>query len=490
MTVPAAASDAAEPHPVLPWLIAATLAVAVVFLLVLLIARDRREAVATGSSSTTVPLVPPGTTPTPTLPPITPPTTAAPPTSTPPTTAPGPSTPPDSGPAPSTTTVPEDEPASRYDPLRSARQTLNAAPVGPPTRLWRSMFPSPDFETALGFHDQPTADVMVVNAASGLFVLNPEDGAILWQTSSFDTDFRVIDVGEDDVVVASAAETWVVDREEGEDLWRAPVPAGATVSATEDSVVLARNDGFEVFDRSMGERRWDESGTELAVATDATHILAASGGQLRLFDRVGVARWSVDVAPVVESWLLDGMVVILTSPGGRRELTTRDLDTGAERWSRSLEDREVVNIASDEVIVVSTDERRTGFDAATGAELWSTDVTMDQDLTTDDHDGLSVETRGLDEIIVRRVGDGGVAWPQRITDRGPSATGDRIVMVLSGTEVIGFDLVTGTELWRVEPEIPDAILISAIESGFVVANASGEVEGWRLAGGGDATSKA
>ena len=82
------------------------------------------------------------------------------------------------------------------------------------------MFPSPDFETTVAFHDQPTENVMVVNAVSGLFVLDPEDGAILWQTSSFDTDFRVIDVGEDDVVVASAVETWVVDREDGEELWR------------------------------------------------------------------------------------------------------------------------------------------------------------------------------------------------------------------------------------------------------------------------------
>jgi len=32
-------------------------------------------------------------------------------------------------------------------------------------------------------------------------------------------------------------------------------------------------------------------------------------------------------------------------------------------------------------------------------------------------------------------------------------------------------------------------VISAIENGFVVANTAGEVEGWRLAGGGDATSK-
>ena len=41
----------------------------------------------------------------------------------------------------------------------------------------------------------------------------------------------------------------------------------------------------------------------------------------------------------------------------------------------------------------------------------------------------------------------------------------------------------------VQPEIDDASVISAIENGFVVANSTGEVEGWRLAGGGDAESK-
>ena len=110
-------------------------------------------------------------------------------------------------------------------------------------------------------------------------------------------------------------------------------------------------------------------------------------------------------------------------------------------------------------------------------------------MTVDDHDGLSVERRGEDEIVVRRVADGGIAWPQTVPGLREVAVGQRIVMALAGSEVVGFDLVTGAELWRVQPELPDATVISAIENGFVVANSAGEVEGWRLAGGGDAESK-
>jgi outer membrane protein assembly factor BamB len=332
---------------------------------------------------------------------------------------------------------------------------------------------------------------MVVNAISGLFVLDPEDGAILWQTSSFDTDFRVIDVGEDDVVVASAVETWVVDLEQGEDQWRVPLIVGSTVMATEDSVVVWESDRIEVFDRATGELRWDLSGIDqVAVAADGSDIVIRVGADLLLFDRVAVEQWTQPTQPAgLELWLLDASVVTVAEGQTGTVLTARDREDGSLLWSRDLDIGQGAGVASDAVIVLSNDSDRVGLDAATGAELWRTDAPASDDETVDDHDGLSVEARGADEIIVRRVGDGGIAWPQSVPGRTEIAVGDRIVMVLAGQEVIGFDLVTGTELWRVQPEILDATVISAIENGFVVANAGGEVEGWRLAGGGDATSK-
>ena len=493
LTNPASVTATAASPSVLPWLIAAVLAITVVFLLALLVARDRRQSVATSSPTTTTQpaLPPPSISPQPPPPPTSPPSTTIPPsTTTPPTTPPGATTPPSSvPPSTSTTTVPEDEPATRYDPDRSSRQALNAAPVGPPTRLWRSMFPSPDFETAVAFHEQPTENVMVVNAVSGLFVLDPEDGAILWQTSSFDTDFRVVDVGEDDVVVASAVEAWVVDREQGEEQWRVPLGVTSDVFATEDSVVVWDSDLVEVFDRSTGEARWDATGVgEVGAATDGTDLLLRVGSQLQLFDRVAVEEWSVPTDATVDSWLLDAHVVAITQGPGSLSLDVRNREDGALLWARDLAATTEVRISSDDVIVLGTSPR-TGLDVATGEELWTAETGVDAGPTIDDHDGLSVERRGEGEIVVRRVADGGIAWPQTVSGLRETAVGDRIVMALAGQDVIGFDMVTGSELWRVQPEIVDASVISAIENGFVVANSTGEVEGWRLAGGGDAESK-
>ena len=353
------------------------------------------------------------------------------------------------------------------------------------------MFPSPDFETSVAFHDQPTENVMVVNAVSGLFVLDPEDGAILWQTSSFDTDFRVIDVGEDDVVVASAVEAWVVDRELGEDQWRVPLVVGSTVLATEDSVVVQDGGRVDVYGRETGELRFDLAAVDdLAVAADGTDLVVVSADKLRLLDRVAVEQWSVDQIELsVELWLLDESVVAVSQRPTGAVLSSFGRAEGAVQWSRDLAPDQLVNVASDDVIVLSTATQRVGLDAATGDELWQSEASSTDEVTVDDHDGLSVEERSADEIIVRRVGDGGIAWPQSVPGRVQVAVCQRIVMVLAESEVVGFDLVSGTELWRVQPELPDATVISAIENGFVVANTAGEVEGWRLAGGGDATSK-
>ena len=77
---------------------------------------------------------------------------------------------------------------------------------------------------------------------------------------------------------------------------------------------------------------------------------------------------------------------------------------GAVQWSRDLDADQLVTIASDDVIVLTNATRRVGLDAATGDELWQAETPSTDEVTSDDHDGLSVEARGADEIIVPACG--------------------------------------------------------------------------------------
>ena len=97
--------------------------------------------------------------------------------------------------------------------------------------------------------------------------------------------------------------------------------------ATEDGVLLDDGPTIEVLDRTTGESRWEEPiSDDVAVATDGTDVSIVGRDEVvgreavKLFDRVGVARWSEDLGGIEDSWLTDRAVVTVNDERGARTL--------------------------------------------------------------------------------------------------------------------------------------------------------------------------
>ncbi len=300
--------------------------------------------------------------------------------------------------------------------------------------------------------------------------------------------------------VAGSGVLYARNAADGRVAWRSARTIGTTVSPVAGNGVVVGADGSQLVahDTETGRQAWelsfDAQPVGLCLAGDR---LVAAGQRVllsvRLTDGSVVWRRSTDATVQTRPAAAGGLAVVGLAGG---QLLAVDATDGADRWRREPGTLTGPPGVNDNVVVVGTDERVVGFDAADGRQTWdrrTTDppfaapvvgrtrayvVSLREDVgrptdsessTPTAHDTLFYEAT----VLALSATDGTPEW--QTTQRGqynftsglpdgfPIVTTDRRVFVNFDGRLRAFVADTGRIVWEksvdaVRPAVTDAVV--------------------------------
>ncbi|MBL8778638.1 MAG: PQQ-like beta-propeller repeat protein [Acidimicrobiales bacterium] len=274
----------------------------------------------------------------------------------------------------------------------------------------------PSIELSLG-SSYPTdqariaGDHVVVPTDGGLRAFTVESGEPRWSVDDCIFPGWLAPVPGPDgspLVLNCGGEITAVDADGGEVLWRRPVPAGTErVRQSRTMLVLQSTQAVRVLDLEDGEQRWARRGLgDAAIAVDDDQVYVGNDDKLRALDGdYGMGIWQMQ-ANIGALFATDDAVFVRTAatyPAGPESARLERLDpsTGERRWNveyeEGLEASPIVG-ASQQVVVLTTDDHVVVYDATTGEERWfettpgafSVTVGAEHVILTDSADGRTI----------------------------------------------------------------------------------------------------
>lgn len=190
---------------------------------------------------------------------------------------------------------------------------------------------------------EPTT-VAVLRCANALYALDPATGQELWRRDDDSSAFP--NIGAEVTVFDTGEAVSVVDNATGAELWTSPVSI-ATAATGGGAVYLATANGEVVaYDARTGAERWRSPLQSWNVVADATRVVVTDGSDvLHLLDPATGAERATVAAPTdgYQSDLLTTPTLLLQTVVTEDEtVVTAYDDTGAVRWTRQLDESEVV----------------------------------------------------------------------------------------------------------------------------------------------------
>ena len=246
----------------------------------------------------------------------------------------------------------------------------------------------PPTELALGASfptDQPriAGDLVVVPTDGGLRAFRLESGEPAWSVDDCIFPGWLAPVPGPDgspLLVNCGGEMTSVDADGGDVLWRRPAPEGTErVRQSRTMLVLQSADAVRVYDIADGKQRWvRRSFGDAAIAVDDDQVYVGNDDKLRALDGdYGMGIWQMQ-GNIGALFANDDAVFVRTAatyPAGPESARLERLDpaTGERVWNveyeEGLEASPIVG-ASEQVVVLTTDDHVVVYDATTGEERW------------------------------------------------------------------------------------------------------------------------
>lgn len=246
----------------------------------------------------------------------------------------------------------------------------------------------PPIELPLGTSfptDQPrtAGDLVVVPTDGGLRAFRLESGEPAWSVDDCVFPGWLAPVPGPDgspLIVNCEGEVTAVDADNGEVLWRRPVPEGTErVRQSRTMLVVQSTQAVRVYDLADGKQRWVRRGFgDAAIAVDDDQVYVGNDDKLRALDGdYGMGIWQMQ-GNIGALFANDDAVFVRTAatyPAGPESARLERLDpsTGERLWNveyeEGLEASPIVG-ASEQVVVLTTDDHVVVYDATTGEERW------------------------------------------------------------------------------------------------------------------------
>jgi outer membrane protein assembly factor BamB len=235
---------------------------------------------------------------------------------------------------------------------------------------------------------------------------------------------------------------------------------------------------------------------------DASHTGARGDGPNPPYARSWSIRPDAAIGQHLSTPVVSGSSVFVTSPD---RLYAFDTSTGTELWRVSRDAPPaacaVTSIAKAQAIVYTTGRdadtsKVVAVDAATGKDLWSAPVSLEDvsrtGVTVDG--GLAFVGDESGNVYAIDLAHGTIAWTGQTPGKlaGPVAVGGGVVVAVASasdtsrsTTVVGFDEASGDESWSVVPDAAAsfASLASIVGGNAIVAFPEGTVQALSLKDG-------
>lgn len=251
-----------------------------------------------------------------------------------------------------------------------------------------------------------------------------------------------------------------------------------SILGVSDEVVLVSEAGDSPESQTVGlsaadgAERWRRPTTK-GVGDIPRGPVAGGGVVVRVTD-AGTGLVGLDVLTGDEVWRVQGAVQVLGQnetvavvadtvvTGGPPGVRGLDRATGAEVWSSEVRfgDSSGVGVARgpaavwDDTIAVPTDRTLTALDMATGATRWTAVQTDHPEAADGVVVGATPAAGGARGIRALDAATGAVLWeaPGQSSYGDLLAVGDGIVAVTANDrpEIVGYELDTGNERWRID----------------------------------------
>ena len=154
-------------------------------------------------------------------------------------------------------------------------------------------------------------------------------------------------------------------------------------------------------------------------------------------------------------------------------------------------------IAGGRVFAFDSDAVVTGFDAATGASLWSTSTKGDEDRSTNVGGGIAFDggmvyvATGRADVLALNAGDGQIKWRARLpapARSAPTVSGGQLFIPLLDNQMVAVSAADGSKAWSYVARAAEPVVLGlpapAFGDGLVVAGfGSGELVGLNPLGG-------
>ena len=154
-------------------------------------------------------------------------------------------------------------------------------------------------------------------------------------------------------------------------------------------------------------------------------------------------------------------------------------------------------IAAGRVYAMDSDGMVSGFDAASGRNLWRTDTQGEDDRSTNVGGGIAVEgdtvfaATGRAEMLGLDAASGSIKWRQKLpaaARSAPTVAEGRLFLATLDNQVLGLSVADGKKLWSYQAQAPDTTVLGlpapAYADGILVCGfGSGDVLALRAANG-------
>lgn len=170
----------------------------------------------------------------------------------------------------------------------------------------------------------------------------------------------------------------------------------------------------------------------------------------------------------------------LALSGSMRKVWSADVGTGSSSRGRLSA---VPVVAGGKVFTLDAAGNVSAHAASNGAEIWSTDVTPDNERSSEGFGGglafdgsRLIATTGFGTVVALDPGNGAILWNKKMGHpirNSPTATGGKVYFVSTDNALYALNAATGDDLWRARGLPQTATLLSnaspAVGSGLVVA---------------------
>lgn len=270
-------------------------------------------------------------------------------------------------------------------------------------------------------------DLVLVPTVGGLLAFRVESGEPAWSVDDCVSPSWLAPFPGPDgspLIVNCEGEVTAVDADNGEVLWRRPVPEGTErVRQSRTMLVVQSTQAVRVYDLADGTQRWvRRSFGDAAIAVDDDQVYVGNDDKLRALDGdYGMGIWQLQ-GNIGALFTNDDAVFVRTAatyPAGPdcARLERLDPATGERVWDveyeEGLEASPIVG-ASEQVVVLTTDDHVVVYDATTGEERWfettpgafTVTVGAEHVILTDSADGRTIAYDALAHRQERLLGPG------------------------------------------------------------------------------------